>query len=107
MSLVGPRPLVPFYADLWTEKERKRLDMRPGMTGWQQINGGGTLNWEQRAALDVWYVENWSLWLAFLILLRTPLIVLRANTFYGKDGQDRSSVPDRKTAARSDTAYGI
>ena len=50
MSLVGPRPLVPLYAHTWTQEERKRLNMRPGMTGWQQINGAGTLNWEERAA---------------------------------------------------------
>ena len=95
MSLVGPRPLVPLYAHAWTQEERKRLNMLPGMTGWHQINGAGTLNWEERAALDVWYVEHWSLWLDCPILLRTPLVVLRGNTVYGKDGQDHSSIPDR------------
>jgi lipopolysaccharide/colanic/teichoic acid biosynthesis glycosyltransferase len=93
MSLVGPRPLVPLYAHTWTQEERKRLNMRPGMTGWQQINGAGTLNWEQRAALDVWYVKHWSFWLDCLILLRTPWVVVRGNTVYGKDGQDRSAIP--------------
>ena len=99
MSLVGPRPLVPLYAHTWTQEERKRLNMRPGMTGWQQINGAGTLNWEERAALDVWYVEHWSFWLDCLILLRTPWVVVRGNTVYGKDGQDRSSIPNRSSAA--------
>jgi lipopolysaccharide/colanic/teichoic acid biosynthesis glycosyltransferase len=107
MSLVGPRPLVPLYAHAWTNEERKRLNLRPGMTGWQQINGAGTLNWTQRAALDVWYVDHWSLWRDFIILLRTPLVVLRSDTVYGKDGQDRSSIPDRaasplETVAQSD-----
>ena len=106
MSLVGPRPLVPVYADLWTAQERKRLAMRPGMTGWQQINGGGTLIWSERVLLDLWYIEHWSLWLDFLILLRTPWTVVRANTFYGKEGQDLSSIPDR-SAATNESADGI
>jgi len=99
MSLVGPRPLVPFYAHAWTEAERQRLNMRPGMTGWQQINGAGTLTWEERAAMDVWYVEHWNFWLDCLILLRTPWVVIRGNTVYGKDGQDISSIPSRAAPA--------
>ena len=68
MSLVGPRPLVPLHADAWTEEERKRTLMRPGITGWQQVCGGATNTWEERIALEIWYVEHWSLWLDFLIL---------------------------------------
>ena len=73
------------------------------MTGWQQINGAGTLNWEERAALDVWYVEHWSFWLDCLILLRTPWVVVRGNTVYGKDGQDRSSIPDSRLGCTMET----
>jgi lipopolysaccharide/colanic/teichoic acid biosynthesis glycosyltransferase len=95
MSLVGPRPLVPVYADSWTDEERKRLNMRPGMTGWQQVRGAATHNWDQRVALDVWYVEHWTLLLDLFILLRTPWVVISAKTVYGQDGVDCSSIPPR------------
>jgi undecaprenyl phosphate N,N'-diacetylbacillosamine 1-phosphate transferase len=95
MSLVGPRPLVPLYAHTWTEEERRRLDLRPGMTGWQQINGAATNTWEERIVLDLWYIEHWSLWLDLKIFLRTPLVVLGAKTVYGLDGKELSAVPTR------------
>ncbi len=95
MSLVGPRPLVPVYANAWTDEERKRLNMRPGMTGWQQVNGAATHDWAQRVALDVWYVEHWTLCLDILIVLRTPWVVIAAQTVYGSDGIDSSSIPPR------------
>jgi lipopolysaccharide/colanic/teichoic acid biosynthesis glycosyltransferase len=95
MSMVGPRPLVPLHADAWTEYERKRTWMRPGITGWQQVSGGATNTWEERVALEVWYVEHWNLWLDFMIMLRTPWVIVRGNTAYGSDGQERSAIPDR------------
>jgi lipopolysaccharide/colanic/teichoic acid biosynthesis glycosyltransferase len=95
MSLVGPRPLVPLHANAWTTEERRRLDVKPGMTGWQQVNGAATNTWEQRVALDLWYVDHWSLWLDLKILFRTPLVVLGAKTVYGKDGVERSAIPTR------------
>ena len=107
MSLVGPRPLVPLHADAWTEEERKRTLMRPGITGWQQVCGGATNTWEERIALEIWYVEHWTLWLDLLILVRTPWIVLCGNTTYGQDGKEVSAIPRRNgpamgSAARSD-----
>ncbi|HZZ28600.1 MAG TPA: sugar transferase [Pirellulales bacterium] len=95
MSIVGPRPLVPNFAHLWTAEERRRLDLPPGLTGWQQVNGAATHTWEERVAEDLWYVDHWSLWLDFKIMLRTPWVVLRANTVYGKDGQQLSAVPTK------------
>ncbi len=96
MSLVGPRPLVPLYAHTWSDEERKRLEVTPGMTGWQQINGAATNTWEERIALDLWYIQHWSLWLDLKIFLRTPLVVLRANTVYGRGGgKELSAVPTR------------
>ena len=95
MSLVGPRPLVPLHADAWTPEERKRVWMRPGITGWQQVCGGATNTWEQRVALEIWYVEHFSLWLDLKILVRTPWVVLRGNTAYGQDGQERGAIPSR------------
>jgi len=95
MSLVGPRPLVALYAHTWTEQEKKRLEMKPGMTGWQQVNGAAKNTWEERVELDLWYIEHWSLWLDLKIFLRTPLIVLRADTVYGSDGKELSAIPSR------------
>jgi lipopolysaccharide/colanic/teichoic acid biosynthesis glycosyltransferase len=95
MSIVGPRPLVPNLAHLWTAEERRRLDMPPGLTGWQQVNGAAMHTWDERAIQDVWYVDHWSLWLDFKIMLRTPWVVLRANTVYGKDGQQLSAIPTK------------
>jgi lipopolysaccharide/colanic/teichoic acid biosynthesis glycosyltransferase len=71
MSLVGPRPLLPKYYEYYTEREQLRHTVRPGVTGWAQVNGRNTLNWDDRLAMDVLYVENQSLYLDFKILLLT------------------------------------
>ena len=71
MSLVGPRPLITDYIDRYSPQQLRRLAMRPGITGWNQINGRNALSWEQKLALDVWYVENWSFWLDIKILAVT------------------------------------
>lgn len=77
MSLVGPRPLLMRYLDRYTPQQFRRHLTLPGMTGWAQINGRNNVSWEDKFALDVWYVDNWSLWLDIKILLLTPLKVLR------------------------------
>tara|TARA_R110000764_G_C11021414_1_gene384196 strand:+ start:1827 stop:2420 length:594 start_codon:yes stop_codon:yes gene_type:complete len=71
MSLVGPRPLLMEYLPLYSAEQYRRHDVRPGVTGWAQINGRNTLRWEDKFALDVWYVENRSLWLDIKILFLT------------------------------------
>lgn len=71
MSLVGPRPLLMEYLDHYTAEQARRHDVLPGITGWAQIHGRNALSWEERFALDVWYVENRSLWLDFRILFTT------------------------------------
>ncbi len=76
MSLVGPRPLLAEYLDRYTPEEQRRHDMRPGVTGWAAVNGRHTLRFEDRLALDVWYVDNWSLWLDLKILALTVRQVL-------------------------------
>jgi sugar transferase EpsL len=76
MSLVGPRPLLVEYLDRYTAEQARRHEMRPGITGWQQINGRNTLTWEQKFVLDVWYVDHWSNQLDLGILLRTVKKVL-------------------------------
>lgn len=77
MSLVGPRPLLTQYLPLYTEEQARRHRVRPGITGWAQINGRNALSWEQKFALDVWYVENRSFWLDLQILWTTLTKVVR------------------------------
>ncbi len=77
MSLVGPRPLLPRYLPYYTERERLRHSVRPGITGWAQIRGRNEARWEDRLAHDVWYVEHRSLWLDLAIIARTVLVVFR------------------------------
>ncbi len=76
MSLVGPRPLLLRYLPYYTERECLRFTVRPGITGWAQVRGRNSLGWDERLALDVWYVENWSLALDLRIVLSTLIAVV-------------------------------
>lgn len=71
MSFVGPRPLLVEYLPLYNERQSRRHDVRPGITGWAQVNGRNAISWEQKFEYDVWYVENQSIWLDIKILLLT------------------------------------
>ena len=71
MSLVGPRPLLMQYLPLYSKEQARRHDVRPGVTGWAQINGRYAISWEEKFALDVWYVDNKTLWLDIKILFMT------------------------------------
>ena len=75
MSLVGPRPLLEKYLELYTPFQARRHEVKPGITGWAQINGRNAITWEKKFELDVWYVENQSLWLDLKILLSTVIRV--------------------------------
>jgi lipopolysaccharide/colanic/teichoic acid biosynthesis glycosyltransferase len=86
MSLVGPRPGLVEQAARYTDLQRRRLGMRPGLTGWAQVNGRNWLTWEERIELDVWYVEHWSLVLDLEILARTPGVILRQEGLFGAGG---------------------
>src|SRR5690606_14191037 len=77
MSLVGPRPLLMEYLPLYTPEQARRHNVRPGMTGWAQVNGRNALSWEEKFEYDVWYVDNWSFWLDIKILWMTLVAVLR------------------------------
>ena len=79
MSLVGPRPLLPQYLERYTPEQMRRHEVKPGITGWAQVNGRNNLEWNQKFALDLWYVDNWSLGLDFRILARTAWQVLRCD----------------------------
>ena len=77
MSLVGPRPLLMQYLDRYSPEQRRRHEVLPGITGWAQVNGRNAVEWEQRLAMDVWYVDHQTLWLDLKILALTVLRVLR------------------------------
>jgi lipopolysaccharide/colanic/teichoic acid biosynthesis glycosyltransferase len=77
MALVGPRPLPTEYVSRYTASEARRLDVRPGITGWAQVNGRNAIGWDERLAMDVWYVENRTLRLDIRILFRTVRVVVR------------------------------
>jgi lipopolysaccharide/colanic/teichoic acid biosynthesis glycosyltransferase len=76
LSLVGPRPLLMEYLPLYSKEQYRRHDVRPGVTGWAQVNGRNAISWEDKFKLDVWYVDNCSLWLDLKILLLTVKKVL-------------------------------
>lgn len=99
MSIVGPRPLLMHYLDLYTAEQRRRHTVLPGITGWAQVNGRNILTWEDKFDLDIWYVDNWSLGLDFKIIGMTAWKVLKregisqpghatAEEFTGSDPQD-------------------
>ena len=71
MSLVGPRPFMAEYLPLYSPKQVRRHEVRPGITGWAQVNGRNAISWEEKFELDVWYVDNWSFWLDLKILFLT------------------------------------
>jgi lipopolysaccharide/colanic/teichoic acid biosynthesis glycosyltransferase len=77
MSLVGPRPLMPRYVALYNAFQKRRHEVKPGITGWAQINGRNAISWERKFELDVWYIDNWSIWLDLKLLARTVLEVVR------------------------------
>lgn len=77
MSLVGPRPLFISYVPLYNTHQTRRLEAKPGLTGWSQVNGRNAISWEEKFRLDVWYVDNRTFWLDIRILLLTVLRVLR------------------------------
>ena len=85
MSLIGPRPTLRYQVEKYSERQRRRLDVKPGITGWAQVNGRASLPWDERIELDVWYVEHRSAWLDLKILARTPPALFRG-TYKGESG---------------------
>ena len=85
MSMIGPRPTLRYQVERYDERQRRRLDVKPGITGWAQIHGRATLPWAERIELDVWYVDHRSPKTDLLILLRTPLALL-GGTYKGARG---------------------
>jgi lipopolysaccharide/colanic/teichoic acid biosynthesis glycosyltransferase len=85
MAMVGPRPTVQEQVDRYTERQRRRLEVKPGITGWAQINGRTSLPWPERIELDVWYVEHRSLRLDLRILARTARMLASGQGLYSED----------------------
>lgn len=86
MSLVGPRPLLTDYLQLYTERQQQRHCVKPGITGWAQVNGRNNISWEAKFELDVWYVEHCSLKTDLNIMLRTVMVVFRAKGIHQAHG---------------------
>ena len=82
MSIVGPRPTIQVQVDQYSERQRGRLAVKPGITGWAQVNGRASLPWSERIELDLWYVEHRTLALDLKILVRTVRMVLRGDGLY-------------------------
>ena len=85
MAIVGPRPTVQQQVDRYTERQRRRLEVKPGITGWAQVNGRATLPWPDRIELDVWYVEHRSLVLDLRILAKTVRMLASGHGLYSED----------------------
>ena len=85
MSLIGPRPTLRYQVERYTPRQRRRLEIKPGITGWAQIHGRAAIPWEERIELDVWYVEHRSPWVDLKVLMRTPFALFRG-TYKGASG---------------------
>jgi len=88
MSLVGPRPTLPYQVDNYNERQRRRLLVLPGITGWAQVNGRNELTWTERVELDIWYVDNRNFWLDLKILLKTCSVVFNRTGIYREIQED-------------------
>jgi len=91
MSLVGPRPLLLQYLDRYTPTQARRHEMKPGMTGWAQVNGRNNIAWADKFALDIWYIDHWNLFVDIRILLRTLMQVVKRNDI---SLRGRATVPE-------------
>lgn len=91
MSLVGPRPLLMQYMDRYTSEQARRHEVKPGITGWAQVNGRNAITWEEKFALDVWYVDNRSFWLDLKILAMTAWKVLKRE---GISAEGEATMPE-------------
>jgi lipopolysaccharide/colanic/teichoic acid biosynthesis glycosyltransferase len=99
MSLVGPRPLLMQYVERYTPEQARRHEVKPGITGWAQVHGRNALSWEEKFALDVWYVDHWSLLLDLRILAATVWKVVRRE---GISAADHATMPEFTGSTRKE-----
>ena len=90
MALIGPRPLMPRYLKLYSPEQARRHEVRPGITGWAQVNGRNAISWTKKFELDVWYVDHISLWLDVKVLFLTIMKVIKRNDTKYEGGSDNS-----------------
>jgi undecaprenyl phosphate N,N'-diacetylbacillosamine 1-phosphate transferase len=85
---VGPRPTLRYQVEAYDAFQHRRLEVKPGITGWAQVNGRNTIPWEDRIIMDIWYIDHWSLWLDLKIMLKTIRTVFCGEGIYGPSGQN-------------------
>ncbi len=102
MSFVGPRPTLEYQVANYTPSQRRRLEVKPGVTGWAQVNGRNSLSWPKRIELDIWYVDHFSLLLDGRILLQTIRVWLRGEGLYGPGGINDSFIKEASGNHRND-----
>ena len=96
MSMVGPRPTLIEQVNRYSKEHRRRLEVKPGITGWALINGRNILSWPEKIELDIWYIDHWSLWLDLKILVKTIWVVIFSREgVYGKDGVNTGYPEDK------------
>ncbi len=103
MSVVGPRPTLPYQVERYNAIQRRRLDIRPGITGWSQIHGDKAISWPERIELDIWYIDNWSLWLDIKTMLLTPLALLRIRKVNVEEGPPPDDISYVRTMSAMDS----
>jgi undecaprenyl phosphate N,N'-diacetylbacillosamine 1-phosphate transferase len=102
MSLVGPRPTLSYQVEKYDDRQRRRLKAKPGVTGWAQVNGRSALTWPERIELDLWYIDNWSLYLDLKILVKTFRVVAERGNLYKTAIYDPISGEMKNTDANND-----
>jgi len=94
MCLVGPRPTLPYQIERYNNIQKRRLSVRPGITGWALINGRNSLTWDKRIELDLWYMKHWSIWLDIKILISTVYVVMKGEGLYAEKGRQDKIVEE-------------
>ena len=105
MSFVGPRPTLPYQSERYNERQKKRHDMRPGITGWAQVNGRNELTWSEKLEYDVEYIENFSLWFDIKILFKTVAVVFKQEGIaFNKNDAINAKTPAETAKTEGDSA---
>ena len=96
MSLVGPRPTLQEQVKRYSKEHRRRLEMKPGITGWALVNGRNILSWPEKIELDIWYIKNRSFWLDLRILFKTIFVVINGEGIYAGRERDNVIITNKK-----------
>jgi lipopolysaccharide/colanic/teichoic acid biosynthesis glycosyltransferase len=96
MSFIGPRPTLLYQVEKYTDEQIRRLNMKPGITGYAQVHGRNSINWDERIRLDIYYIENYSIWLDFIITLKTIWLLAFPQGIYTKNYSDNTLSSEQK-----------